>query len=131
MMKPPLRVDFLILLSYVKKVIGLHEQAQFLYDTTQHMMKRTGNTRNPEEIAVALGAELLDDYDLKGMYSSAGRHRSIFIHCYLSRRVRRFVVAHKLGHDQLHRLLAREKPLQELHFFPARPSTQQKWKPIL
>ena len=50
------------------------------YALARRIIKASGGSRNPEEILRCLGIELEDTFDLgnlKGMYSSADRHRTI------------------------------------------------------
>ena len=67
-------------------------------------------TRYPFRIEQELGIEVLfcDNFGpLKGMYRVIKRNRFIFINKDLSSRMQRIVCAHELGHDQLHRHLAK------------------------
>ena len=99
----------------------MEEQALSDYKCAQHIIKAAGHCRDPEKIADALGIgiEYYDLANLKGMYSSQNKHRTIFVHEGLSYYGMRFVIAHEIGHDQKHRTLARSKPLQDLLFFTA------------
>lgn len=73
-------------------------------------------TRNPFAIANQLGVYVLN-FDtpgtLKGMYSVIKRSRFIFVNEALDDDIRRFVCAHELGHDLLHRKLIGNKPLSD------------------
>ena len=57
--------------------------------------------------------------NLKGMYSSADRHRTIYLHKRLTGYLRRFVLMHEICHDQIpeHRKRARRMPYKEIQFF--------------
>ena len=60
-------------------------------------------------LATELGilVEFSDDYkDLLGMYYSHWHHRFIFLNSRLDEDWLPMVVAHEIGHDQLHRTLA-------------------------
>lgn len=73
-------------------------------------------TRNPFEIAKALGVHILwtDEFTkLKGMYMIMKRNRFIVLNSNLDERTASIVCAHELGHDQLHRELAKLGGLQE------------------
>lgn len=72
-------------------------------------------TRNPFEIADLLHIDVLfmDLGKLKGFYKRDGHNRFIVINDDLSEPVQRIVCAHELGHDQLHRDLAKSLTLQE------------------
>lgn len=83
------------------------------------LVRRFG-TRDPFRIAQELGIEVLfcDDFGpLKGMYRVIKRNRFIFISKDFSSRMQRIVCAHELGHDQLHRQLAKGNALQEFMLY--------------
>lgn len=73
-------------------------------------------TRNPYTIAGQLGIFVLN-FDtpgtLKGMYSVIKRSRFIFVNESLDDDLRRFVCAHELGHDILHRKIVGNTPLSD------------------
>lgn len=74
-------------------------------------------TRDPEAITRALGITI---YDVplkkqKGMYKVIKRNRCIFVKDDLSEVMRRIVILHEIGHDQLHRRQA--KVFQEFSLF--------------
>lgn len=80
-------------------------------------------TRNPFEIAEDIGVEILycDNFGpLKGMYRIIKRNRFIFINRDLNEHMQRIVCAHELGHDQLHRNLAKDNPLREFMLYDMR-----------
>lgn len=100
------------------------------YRIAQKILRRSGGDRNPDVICKCLGIELIDTYDLaslKGMYSSADRHRTIFLHKRLVGYLRRFVLAHEIAHDQIpeHRKMARSKPYHELQLFGLKNDTER------
>ena len=73
-------------------------------------------TRDPFEIAENLGINVFFTKELttlKGMYFVMKRNRYIYINDNLDERSKRIVCAHELGHDQLHRDLAKLGALQE------------------
>ena len=81
------------------------------------------HTRNPFIIAKELGVnvQLCDNFGpLKGMYRVIKRNRFIFINRDLSEKMQRIVCAHELGHDQLHRNLAKNNSLQEFMLYDMR-----------
>ena len=83
------------------------------------LVKRCG-TRDPFEIAADIGVEVMfcDNFGpLKGMYRVIKRNRFIFINNQLSEQMQRIVCAHELGHDQLHRNLAKDNPLREFMLY--------------
>lgn len=81
---------------------------------------RFHDTRDPFMIAKELGIHVEMRYDfkrLKGMYSIIKRNRFIFINGNLQEQVRQIVCAHELGHDTLHRELAKDASLQEFMLY--------------
>ena len=93
--------------------------ANQLLKTGGALVKRFG-TRDPFCIAHALGIEVLfcDDFGpLKGVYRVIKRNRFIFINKDLNARMQQIVCAHELGHDQLHRHLAKGNALQEFMLY--------------
>lgn len=85
----------------------------------ERLVKRCG-TRDPFEIARQLGIEVLfcDGFNsMKGMYRVIKRNRFIFINRDLTPQMQRIVCAHELGHDRLHRNLARTDSLQEFALY--------------
>ncbi len=91
------------------------------YEISETILRKSGGSRDPEVICKCLGIELyeFDLGNLKGMYSSADRHRTIFLHKNLSEYMRRCVLAHEIAHDQIpeHRKMARTTPYNEVQFF--------------
>jgi Zn-dependent peptidase ImmA (M78 family) len=80
-------------------------------------------TRDPFEIAEDIGIDVLfckDFGPLKGMYRVIKRNRFIFINEDLPEWLQRIVCAHELGHDQLHRHLAKNNPIQEFMLYDMR-----------
>ena len=64
---------------------------------------------NPFELCDCLGIKVQEDDigSLKGMYVYIKRNRYIVLNNNLDREMRRLVCAHELGHDQLHREMAK------------------------
>ena len=92
------------------------------YALAHKIIKRCDGSRDPEVIYQCLGIELEDSFDLanlKGMYSSADRHRTIYLHRRLEGYLRKFVLMHEICHDQIpeHRRRARRMPYKEIQFF--------------
>lgn len=77
-------------------------------------------TRNPYAIAGQLGIFVLN-FDtpgtLKGMYSVIKRSRFIFVNESLDDDLKRFVCAHELGHDILHRKIIGQTPLSDTNMY--------------
>lgn len=78
------------------------------------------DTRNPYTIAGQLGIYVLN-FDtpgtLKGMYSVIKRSRFIFVNESLDAELRRFVCAHELGHDILHRKIIGQTPVSDTNMY--------------
>ena len=81
-----------------------------LHLTTQIQRKvrylvRKFNTRNPYEIAEAIGARIYsgDLGDVAGFYQYVKRHRCIYINSAVDDHMAKIVMAHELGHAVLHR----------------------------
>lgn len=94
-------------------------KAENLSDVGRSLVKRF-DTRDPFRIAKELGIEVMfcEDFGpLKGMYRVVKRNRFIFINQDLSAGMQRIVCAHELGHDQLHRSLAKGNALQEFMLY--------------
>lgn len=86
----------------------------------------TYDTRDPFKIAKQLGIKIYlrnDFKQLKAMYMVILRNRCIFINNNLCRETQRILCAHELGHDILHRELAKSRSLQEfvLYDMKSRP----------
>lgn len=93
--------------------------AKQLSEVGEKLVKRCG-TRDPFEIARQIGVEVLfcpDFGSMKGMYRVVRRNRFIFINDSLTPQMQRIVCAHELGHDQLHRDLAKTGALQEFMLY--------------
>ena len=83
------------------------------------LVKRCG-TRDPFEIARQLGVNVIfcEDFgSLKGMYRVIKRNRFIFLNNELDENMLRIVCAHELGHDQLHRNMAKKNSIQEFMLY--------------
>ena len=86
------------------------------------LVRRCG-TRDPFSIARQIGVEVLlckDLASLKGMYRVIKRNRFIILNGDLDDQMQRIVCAHELGHDQLHRSLAKESALREFMLYDMR-----------
>lgn len=83
------------------------------------------DTRDPFELCKAVGVEVFfaDLGHLKGMYKYLKRNRFAVINESLNDYAKKLVCAHELGHDLLHRDLARRVCLQEfvLYDMKSRP----------
>ncbi|MBQ3939823.1 MAG: ImmA/IrrE family metallo-endopeptidase [Oscillospiraceae bacterium] len=93
--------------------------AKMIYDKANRLVRRYG-TRDPFEIADAAGIriyELPRPVQVLGMYTYRWRHRMIFLNPDLEPETARMVMAHEIGHDQLHRALAGSAGLHDLGLF--------------
>ncbi len=75
-------------------------------------------TRNPFSLAEKMGVNVLvrqDFQKLKGMYKVILGQRFVFLNGKMRRREAREVLAHELGHDALHRDMAKDSVVQD-HF---------------
>jgi len=91
----------------------------YLSETGAKLVKRCG-TRDPFKIAKEIGVNIMfvDNLSkLKGVYRVIKRNRWIFINSNLSPKMQRIVCAHELGHDQLHRHLAKGDGLVEFMLY--------------
>ena len=93
--------------------------SDYLAKIGSSLVKRC-ETRDPFRIADELGVEVLfcEDFGrLKGMYRVIKRNRFILLNKDLSDRMMRIVCAHELGHDQLHRNLAKDSAIREFMLY--------------
>lgn len=93
--------------------------AERLSQVGSRLVKRCG-TRDPFKICEQLHIHVIfcDDFgSLKGMYRVIKRNRFIFINSNLDESMQRIVCAHELGHDQLHRQMAKTHPIQEFMLY--------------
>ena len=89
--------------------------AEQLSRVGEKLVKRCGS-RDPFEIARQLGINVMlcENFgSLKGMYRVIKRNRFIFLNNSLDENMLRIVCAHELGHDQLHRNMAKTTPIHE------------------
>ena len=94
-------------------------QYETIASLAQQLLKKY-KTRDPFILACELGIEIIwaDDWTkLKGMYFIMKRRRFIAINSNLDDQMKKIVCAHEIGHDQLHRRLAKEKALQEFMLY--------------
>lgn len=96
----------------------------YIQTVASNLIKRY-DTRNPFELCRATGVEVFfaDLGSLKGMYKYLKRNRFAVINENLDDYTRTLVCAHELGHDILHRDLAKKLCLQEfvLYDMKSRP----------
>jgi len=96
----------------------------YIQSVASELIKRY-DTRNPFELCRATGVEVFfaDLGSLKGMYKYLKRNRFAVINENLDDYTKNLVCAHELGHDILHRDLAKKLCLQEfvLYDMKSRP----------
>lgn len=88
-------------------------------DQSEALVKRFG-TRDPFKIAKGLGITIMwsEDFNrLKGMYRVIKRNRYIILNSNLDEETANIVCGHEIGHDQLHRELAKGNGLLEFMLY--------------
>lgn len=101
-------------------------QSEYAMKCSQSLIKKY-HTRNPFEIADRLGVEVIMTDSLKklkGFYRVVKRNRYIILNSKNSARMNRIVCAHELGHDQLHRELAKDDSLNEFTLYDMASRTE-------
>lgn len=95
-----------------------------IFQLAANLIKKCGSN-DPLEIAQELGIIIIPKNfeDLLGMYLHIERNRFIFINQNLSGSLLREVVAHEIGHDQLHRHLAKEG-MHEFRIYHMKDNTE-------
>ncbi|MFI3238879.1 MAG: ImmA/IrrE family metallo-endopeptidase [Lachnospiraceae bacterium] len=97
-----------------------------IYDKANAIVRKAG-TRNPLRIANELGFDVrYVDYfnSLIGMYTYQHRIKAIFINNRLEEYMLRMVVAHEIGHDVLHRDIAKNGAMKEFVLFDMKDRTE-------
>lgn len=90
-----------------------------IYKKARNLLRKSG-TDDPVRIAKELGIRVYDVPDLTdllGMYIYRWKHRMILMNPNINRTLYRMVLAHEIGHDQLHRSLAAGGDLKEFELF--------------
>lgn len=80
-----------------------------IHQTAQSLIKQHG-TRDPFELASALNVHVEYNYNLKeckGLYLQVLGNTFVYLNGNLDEPIRRVVLAHELGHDLLHREIAK------------------------
>lgn len=87
----------------------LLNRSDFIAQKAQDVLRRA-DTSDPEEIAKTMGIEILEVpfQTQKGVYKVVLRNRFIFIKQDLPPVMRNIVLLHEIGHDLLHRSIAKE-----------------------
>ena len=90
-----------------------------IYNKAHALVQKCG-TDDPVRITKELGIRVYDVQDLSdllGMYVYRWKHRMILMNPNVNRILYRMVLAHEIGHDQLHRSLAANGDLKEFELF--------------
>ena len=98
----------------------------YIYSKANDIVKRTG-TNNPMKIAPEIGillrySEELDK--LLGLYTYRWKHRIILLNDKMDEIMAKMVCAHEIGHDTLHRDLAKGNGLKEFVLFNMKDTTE-------
>ena len=93
--------------------------AEQLSRVGEKLVKRCGS-RDPLKLQgslVSMSCFAKISVPLKGMYRVIKRNRFIFLNNSLDENMLRIVCAHELGHDQLHRNMAKTTPIHEFMLY--------------
>jgi Zn-dependent peptidase ImmA (M78 family) len=77
-------------------------------------------TRDPKKLASELHLQVRYDKGfgkLKGLYLTHNRNRFVYLNGNLDEKTARIVLAHEIGHDTLHRELAKSKAFREFTLY--------------
>lgn len=91
----------------------------WIYEKANALVKKYF-TRDPLELTQILNIHLEEMNDttvLLGMYQIIQRNRFIFLSSNLYPNIRKVVLAHEIGHDQLHRRYAKQNAFHEVSIF--------------
>lgn len=100
--------------------------ADDVYKTTTDLIRKYG-TNDPFKLADNMGimVQMCDNFKtLKGIYMVIKRKRVIMINANLPVRKQRIVCAHEIGHDMMHRSLAKNNVLQEFMLYDMTARTE-------
>ena len=98
----------------------------YIYSKATDIVKQTG-THNPMKIASEIGVMLryTEELDkLLGLYTYRWKHRIILLNDKMDEIMAKMVCAHELGHDALHRDLAKGEGLKEFVLFNMKDNTE-------
>ena len=98
----------------------------YIYSKATEMVKQTG-TRNPMKIASEIGVMLRYSEELDkllGLYTYRWKHRIILLNDKMEEIMARMVCAHELGHEALHRDIAKGEGLKEFVLFNMKDTTE-------
>lgn len=97
-----------------------------MYQRANQLVRECG-TRDPEQIAEDIGIWVYDAEELRnllGMYTVKWNHRVILMNPNIGDNWRCLVMAHEVGHDQLHRPYAKDEALQEFVLYNLKNSME-------
>ncbi|MFI3174587.1 MAG: ImmA/IrrE family metallo-endopeptidase [Bacillota bacterium] len=97
-----------------------------IYEKAMKIMNSSGSC-DMKKLAKSLGITVYFENDYKnlmGMYTAAFKRRTIFINANLDENLTQLVLAHEIGHDALHRDLARKNTFQEFKLFRMKDNTE-------
>lgn len=98
----------------------------YIYSKATDIVKQTG-THNPMKIASETGVMLRYSEELDkllGLYTYRWKHRIILLNDKMDEIMAKMVCAHELGHDALHRDLAKGEGLKEFVLFNMKDNTE-------
>lgn len=98
----------------------------YIYSKATEIVKRTG-TNDPMKKAPEIGVLLRHSEELDkllGLYTYRWKHRIILLNDKMDEVMARMVCAHELGHDTLHRDLAKGDGLKEFVLFNMKDTTE-------
>lgn len=102
------------------------QNAEYIHSCADRIIRKC-QTRNAEKIASFLGIYLHYNNqfeNLLGMYVCKYRERHIILNGNMEDALLQMVCGHELGHDCLHRQLAKQSYLQEFELFDMRTSVE-------
>ena len=97
-----------------------------VYRQIRNLIQHWG-TNDPLQLAADMGIMLYacpDFSQLLGMYTCRWRHRIVLMNPNVHENLYRMVLAHEIGHDQLHRHLAGGEGLREFRLFHTSSQTE-------
>lgn len=100
--------------------------SQNIYDSAKQILQKS-TTKAPIEIAKSLGISVYHRNDLEellGFYTIVNGIRAIVINNKLDEYMERMVIAHEIGHDILHRDIAKKNMLKEFELFNIKNNTE-------
>ena len=98
-----------------------------IYSKAEHLIHQC-NIRDAERIASDIGINIMytnDLHKLLGMYTYILKNSFIILNASLAYNMKQIVIAHEIGHDQLHRDIAKNgMTMQEFNLFTVKDITE-------